>query len=44
MKKSVGVRMAVEVLEAAANRVVVGDRHEVHAAGFRDAIDVLGRE
>ena len=34
-------RIAVEVLETPANRVVIGDGHQVHAAGFRDAIDIL---
>ena len=36
------VRMAVQILEAAANRVVVGDRHEVHAARLGDTVNVLG--
>jgi hypothetical protein len=30
-------------LEAAVDRVVIGDRHEVHAAAFRQLIDLLRR-
>ena len=34
--------MAVQELEAAADRVVIGDGDEVHAARFGDAVDILG--
>ena len=37
-----GVGMAVEIFEAAANRVVVGDRHEVHSARLGNPVHVLG--
>ncbi len=37
-----GIGMIVEKLEAAVDAVVIGDRHDVHAAGLRGGIDRRG--
>jgi hypothetical protein len=35
--------VAIGDLEAAVDRVVIGDRHEVHAAPLGELVDLLGR-
>ncbi len=42
MKKSSASGMAVEKLETAVDAVVIGDRHEIHAARLRGRIHRLG--
>jgi hypothetical protein len=34
--------VAIGDLQAAVDRVVIGDRHEVHAASLRELVDLLG--
>ena len=41
MKKSVEVGIAVQQRQAAVDRVVVGDGHEVHAALLGEAVDLF---